>query len=167
MVRDNNDRNYQKERDIALYRGKRPSQIIPFNVQDIAFLIARLTIAIPDHLPIIHALYFNNNKWRRTCQKCNIDSAVLRNIIRKVRKQYEWLRHHNPQATPFSLREVIGLLTRIAIHLTQQDIVIIQGYYHHEGDWWETCHKCGIPRNRLFRCLRNKVRKPYLAFLKR
>lgn len=165
MVREYGEWRRQDKEDIKFYPGKKPFEIEPFTVKDITYLIARITLNIPDQLHIIHAYYFNDFKWRPTCFKCDIEDSVLRNLIKWVRKQYTWLRHQNPEARPFSLREIITLITKITFHLTSHQTQIIQGYYHQDGNWYKTCEKCNISKNRLFRCLNNHIRKPYLTFL--
>lgn len=131
-------------------------------------------IELPDNLEIIHAYYFNDYKWRLTCLKCHISQCVLAHVISVVKRHYQWLKHTIKQETlegapekchyrNFTLKEIIHLITWITFRISRENKMIIEGYYHQDGDWKKTCDKCHISRNKLYRCLNSKVKKPYLS----
>ncbi|MBI4833753.1 MAG: hypothetical protein HY811_02880 [Planctomycetes bacterium] len=162
---DNNEFS-QEELDRRFFHGKPASQKQPFTVREIAYLVARIYIHLPEDLPVIQCLYYNNFKWRKACEECDIPKSRLANILKTVRHDYSWLVHFTDEGhISFTTREIITLITRITLRLKAGDRDIIIAFYHNKGEIDETAAQMDCSRSRVYYVLSLKVKKPYLSSL--
>lgn len=166
MVHNYDEQSYQDELDARFYKGRKPSESAPFTVQDIAFLIARLSSGpFENKLPIIRSYYLVDCVGARVCKKYRIRRKRLARLLKKVRKEYDWLMHRSRGGfMSFSLKDIIALVSQITLTLTPLELRWIQAYYDVDGAWRKTCLKCHISKTGFFRFLHDKIKVPYLNF---
>lgn len=166
---DYDERSYQDWLDNRFYQGSRPSEKAPFTIRDIVYLLARIYIHLPKDADLKRLQSFDDNefKWRKTCRKCGIDNSVLRNIIRKVRLDYKWLKHRTKDGhfRSFTLREIVSLVMYLMRNFEREDWDLIMALYDTDWNIEEIIIKHEISRDGLYRFLRECIKKPILKFL--
>lgn len=93
MYRDDDERSYQDKMDDKCFRGREPSEDAPFTFEDIAALVAFITLDVKDQdRHRLLAYFFSDNSWKKVCLKCRLDKNKWFRFRNKLMKRYKIFR---------------------------------------------------------------------------